>query len=1085
MWIVELALRRPYTVAVMAILMLTMGVLSLTRMIVDIFPTIDIPVVAVVWNYPGLSAEDMERRVVLISERAFSTTVNGISRIESESIPGVGLLKVYFQPEADIGAAIAQISSVTASILRITPPGMTAPNVIQFNASNVPVAQITASSDTLPEEKIFDYGLNFVRVKLFTIPGLSSPAPFGGKGRQINVDIDPQKMAAKGLSPADVVNALSASNVILPAGTARIGDREWSVIMNSSPSAVEQFSQLPIKVVGATPVLMGDVAKISDSFADQTNVVRVNGRRATYMAILKHSDASTLAVVDAAREALPGIKAAAPDGLELKIDFDQSLFVRGAIKSVLREAIISSLLVSIMIGLFLGSWRSMVIVCTSIPLAIFSAIIGLKLTGHTINIMTLGGLALAIGMLVDDATVEVENIHRNRHMGKPLTRAILDGASQIATPAIVATLAICIVFFPVVLLFGPAKFLFTPLALAVVLAMLASYLLSRTLVPTLARMLMVSEPLHADEKARGWTRLTQRLNGWRDRKFEQFQNGYGRILALLLEHRGFTVLTAALVTAASLALSMYVGTDFFPTVDAGLMKLHFRAPAGTRIERTEELVEQVEQKIRAIIPDSERETLNDMIGVPLYYNLAFVQTDNIGPMDADILIALKEDHHPTVEYKERLRKELHESFPDCDFYFQPADIVSQVLNFGLSAPIDIQVEFANTEKAYEVARKVRDALRTVPGTADVHIAQVLDYPTLKLDVDRQRAAQLGLTQRDVANDMLISLSSSALVGPSYFLNPLNNVNYVVVVKTPLDQVRTVHQLMSTPLTPPSASAVLQSAGALSPNIPPQPPAQTLANVAALSAQTTPDQLNHYTVQRVLDVAASVERRDLGSVSTDIQKKIDGLGPLPKGMKITVRGQNEVMVQSFRSLGLGLILAILLVYCLMVVLFQSWLDPFIIMVAVPGALVGILWMLAATHTTLNVESLMGAIMAVGIAVSNSILLVNFANDLRVEQNLDPVAAALEAGKTRLRPVLMTALAMVIGMVPMSLALGEAGEQNAPLGRAVIGGLGMATFVTLFVVPVVYSILRKKPPTLHLLEERYQREKAGAVPEGSVQ
>ncbi len=1082
MWIVELALRRPYTVAVMSILILVMGILSLTRMLVDIFPAIDIPVVAVVWNYPGLPAEDMERRVTLISERAFSTTVNGIARIESQSIPGIGMLKIYFQPDADIGAAIAQISSVTNTILRITPPGMSPPNVIQFNASNVPVAQITASSETLPEEKIFDYGLNFVRVKLFTIPGLSSPAPFGGKMRQVNVDIDPNALSAKGLSPADVVSALQSSNVIIPAGTARIADREYNITMNSSPSVVEQFVNIPIKSQDGRLVTIGDVGKVTDSYADQTNIVHVNGRRATYMAILKHSDASTLAVVDAAREALPGIKAVAPNGLDLKIDFDQSLFVRGAIKSVLREAIISSLLVSLMIGLFLGSWRSVVIVCTSIPLAIFSAIIGLKLTGHSINIMTLGGLALAIGMLVDDATVEVENIHRNRGLHKPLTVAILDGASQIAVPAIVATLAICIVFFPVVLLFGPAKFLFTPLALAVVLAMLASYLLSRTLVPTLARMLMVSEhhgPITAKDGP--WTRFAHSFNERRDRAFERFQEEYGRVLSVFLAHRVFALSVAGGLVVTSFSLIFFVGTDFFPTVDAGLMKLHYRAPSGTRLERTEQMVMEVEKKIHEVIPEEELATINDMIGVPLYYNLAFVQTDNIASMDADILIALKEDHHPTEGYMRKLREVLPGQFPGSTFYFQPADIVSQVLNFGLSAPIDIQVEYPNLEVSAEIARRLRESISTIPGIADAHITQVLDYPTLRLDVDRQRAAQLGLSQRDVANDMLISLSSSSLVAPSYFLNPVNNVNYTVVVKTPLKLVGSVPQLMSTPLTPPSAGALLQLAGAPRTTIVPESPTQTLSNVSSLSPTITANQLSHYTVQRVVDVAANVDGRDLGSVSADIEKKIAALGKLPTGMRINVRGQNEVMNQSFHMLGLGLILAIVLVYCLMVILFQSWLDPFIIMVAVPGALVGILWMLAITHTTLNVESLMGSIMAVGIAVSNSILLVNYANDLRVEKNASPLDAALEAGKTRLRPVLMTALAMIIGMVPMALALGEAGEQNAPLGRAVIGGLGMATIVTLFVVPLVYSVLRRKPPTLHLLEDRFQREKAGAEPE----
>jgi len=1076
MWIVELALRRPYTVAIMCLLILVMGVLSLSRMVVDIFPAIDIPVVIVVWNYPGLPAEDMERRVVLISERAYSTTVNGIERIESQSIPSIGIVKVYFQPGTDIGAAIAQMSAASSTLLRIAPPGMQPPNIIQFNASNVPVAQLTGSSETLPEEKIFDYGLNFIRVRLFTIPGLSSPAPFGGKQRQINVDIDPRALAAKGLTPADVVNALQSSNVIVPAGTARIGDREYTVLMNSSPPSVEQFNAIPVKVIRGAAILLGDVARVSDGFADQTNIVHVNGKRSVYLAILKHADASALAVVDSAREALPGIKAAAPEGLDLRLDFDQSVFVRSAIQSVLHEGVLAAILVSLMIAVFLGSWRSTVIVCTSIPLAIFTSIIGLKLTGYSINLMTLGGLALAIGMLVDDATVEVENIHRNRNMGKPLTVAILDGARQIAVPAIVATLAICIVFFPVVLLYGPAKYLFQPLALAVVLAMLASYLLSRTLVPVLARMLMASEHHGSGGGGGRWNRWTEKMNAARDRAFDRVRNSYGRALGVLLHHPRFTIVIAGAIGLVSLLLVLVVGTDFFPSVDAGLMKLHFRAPPGTRIELTEDVVLQVEKRIRRIIPTEELETINDMIGLPLFYNLAFVQTDNVGAMDAEILISLKEHHHATAQYMRKIREMIDQEFPGSTAYFQPADIISQVLNFGLSSAIDIQIEYPNLVTSYPYARRLRDAIREVPGTTDVHIAQVLDYPTLKLDVDRERAAKLGLTQRDVANNVLISLSSSSLLAPSFFLNPTNNVNYTVVVKTPLVRVDSIPSLLSTPMSGIASSPQTESTTPL--NAGPEAPAQRLSNLVDIYPQATPSQLNHYTVQRVLDVAARVDGRDLGSVASDIQKKIDSLGKLPPGMRIRLRGQNEVMTQSFRSLGLGLILAILLVYCLMVVLYQSWMDPLIIMVAVPGALVGILWMLVATGTTINVESLMGSIMAVGIAVSNSILLVNFANDLRVEKNLSALEAALEAGKTRLRPVLMTALAMILGMLPMAFALGEAGEQNAPLGRAVIGGLLMATVATLFAVPVIYSVLRSKLPTKHLMEERFRQEKAGA-------
>ncbi len=1084
MWIVRLALRRPYTIAVMSLFILFMGILSLSRMIADIFPTIDIPVVVVVWNYNGLSAEDMERRVVLISERAYSTTVNGIERIESESIPGVGLLRVYFQPGTEIGAAISQLSSVSSTVLRILPPGMQAPNIIQFNASNVPVAQLTLSSETMPEQKIFDYALNFIRAQLFTIPGLATPAPFGGKQRQINVDVDPKELAAKGLSAWDIVNTIQESNLIVPAGTARIGKTEYNVELNSSPSAVSGFNQIPVKVVGGAPVLLGDVARVQDAFADQTNIVHVNGKRAAYLVILKHAEASTLRVVQAVRDALPLIRATAPKDLNLKIDFDQSVFVRAAVHGVIREGVLAALLVSLMILLFLGSWRSMLIVCASIPLAIFVSIIGLNLTNNSINIMTLGGLALAIGMLVDDATVEVENIHRNSSMGKPLTIAILDGARQVAVPAIVATLSICIVFFPVVLLYGPAKFLFTPLALAVVLAMLASYLLSRTLVPTMYRKLMGGGNHGSKESAAGRPSILNRIsaayNRRREGAFESFQNAYGRVLEVALAHRVFTLVVALLIVFATLPLIAIVGEDFFPSVDAGMMKLHFRAPVGTRIEETEKLVLQAEDRIRQIIPPRELESLNDMMGIPLFYNLAFVPTENAGSMDAEMLIALKPEHHPTVVYMRQIRAALAHDFPGSKIWFQPADIVTQVLNFGLAAPIDVQVQGTDFGRTYPLARTLRDDLRRIPGVADVHIAQVLNYPTLKVDVDRVRAAQIGLSQRDVANTMLISLSSSTLVAPSFFLNPVNNVNYTVAVKVPLDRMDSVQSLTSTPVTNPAAEALQQPGGLPAPTDLPDLSSETLGSISTVYREAIPNEISHYTVQRVIDVEANVEGRDLGSVVRDIRARIVALGKLPPSIAIKIRGQNEVMEQSFESLGLGLIVAIVLVYFLMVILFQSWIDPFIIMFAVPGAFVGILWMLALTGTTLNVESLMGSIMAVGIAVSNSILLVSFANDIRVERGITALEAALEAGKVRLRPVLMTALAMILGMLPMALVMGEGGEQNAPLGRAVIGGLLVATFVTLLVVPVIYSLLRKGPVTKHLLEEQFLAEERGEQP-----
>ncbi len=1091
MWFVELALRRPFTVAVLSFLLLILGALSLSTMQVDIFPTIDIPVVGVVWNYPGLSAEDMERRVVLIDERSISSTVNGVAKIESQSISGVGILKVYFQPGTDIGSAIAQVTAGGNTALKQMPPGMNPPTILQFNASNVPVAQLTVTSKSMPEEKIYDYGQNFIRIGLFTIPGLSTPSPYGGKARQVSVDIDPILLEARGMSPTDVVTAIQNSNVIIPAGTARIGMTEYDIATNSSPSAVEKFKQIPVKVINGQTVLLGDVATVADGFAEQTNIVRVNGSRATYLAILKKSDASTLAVVQAVKDMIPSIKAAAPEGIDLKLDFDQSEFVKASISGVIREAIISAILVSLLILLFLGSWRSVIIVATSIPLAIMAAIMVLKFTGNSINIMTLGGLSLAIGMLVDGATVAIENIHRNRLVGKHLTVAILDGLQQILIPTVLAILAICIVFFPVVLLTGPGRFLFIPMALFVVVAMLASFGLTITLVPMLSRLLLPGEKHHDDsfihhvgehDKQSGtFGSFIKRLDQRRDRAFHKLQNGYGRLLELVLENRKFILSVAGIILVLTFFLPGIVGTDFFPSTDTGLMKLHMRAPVGTRIEETEKIAEQVEQTIHEVIPAKDLETVNDMIGVPPNsYNLAFITTDNASGMDADFLISLQKEHEPTMKYMKELRKILPTKFPGSSFYFQPADIISQVLNFGLSAPLDVQIEYADLDSAYTYARKLRLALKKIPGTADVHIKQVLNYPTLRVNVDRVRASRMGLSERDVTNSMLISLSSSTLVAPSFFVNPANNVNYNVVVQTPLDKIGSVDNLLRTPIT--SSSPAKQANTSRQAYEEPHAMTQTLGNIVSLTTEVTPNQVNHHTVKRILDVTSNVEGRDLGSVASDIQKSIDSLGKLPPGMNIAVLGQNEVMNDSFKSLGLGIVLAIILVYLLLMILFQSWVDPFITMIAVPGALIGILWMLTVTGTTINVVSLMGSIMTIGIAVSNSILLVNFANDIRVEKNISALAAAIEAGKTRMRPVLMTALAMIIGMIPMSLALGEGGEQNAPLARAVIGGLIVATIVTLFIVPIFYAIFRKKMPSKHIFELRFKREKQGLEYEG---
>jgi multidrug efflux pump subunit AcrB len=1077
--LVRLALRRPYTMAIAGLLIMLMGFLSAQRMVVDIFPNIDIPVVYVAWNYPGLSAEDMERRVVLVSERAYSTTVNGIERIESLSIPGLGILKVYFTQGTDIGGAIAQINAQNNSILRIAPPGITPPNMIRFNASNVPVVQVTLNSKTLPEQQIFDYGLNFLRTRLFTIPGLSIPAPYGGKQRQIIVDVDPARLSSKGLSQMDVVSALQTTNVIVPAGIARIGEREFNVKLNSSPQFVEQFQALPVGVRDSVAVMLGDVANISDSFATQQNVVRINGQRASYMNILKNSDASTIAVVKAIRDTMPEVQATAPEGLELKLDFDQSVFVQGAVDNIIHEAVLSSILVSLMILIFLGSWRNTVIVSLSIPLSIAAGVAGLFLTGQTINLMTLGGLALAIGLLVDNATVTIENIHRNQGLGKPLTVAILDGSNEVIQPLTVATLAICIVFFPVLLLTGPSRFLFIPLAITVVLAMLASYVLSFTVTPALARYLLKDHDDHAPKGIGG------RLSAAFDRGFNRVRDGYGNLLAAVLQRRGFVLGCFGLVVVATGMLAPVIGTDFFPTSDVGILKMHIRAARGMRLEETEKIVARVEDSIRQIIPAKELRTINATIGLPFSLNLAFVPSDNTSGMDAELLISLNHGHRPTVEYQRLLRDKLNAEFPGNLFYFQTADIVSQVLNFGLSAPIDIQIQDSNFARAYASAQRILRAIQKVPGVVDPRIAQVLDFPTIQIDVDRQRAARLGIAQRDVANNMLTSLAGSALVGPTYYLNPQTGVNYIVAVQTPADKINTVQDVMNLPANPAAAN--------INPNIlpttlttVPSSPVTRISDIASMRPTTSMQSINHYTVQRVVDVLANVDSRDLGGAAADIKKIIEEEQKnLPSTVKIFLRGQNEVMETSFKNLGFGLILAILLVYALLVVLFQSWVDPFIIMMAVPGALVGILWTLAMTGTTINVASLMGSIMSVGIAVSNSILVVSFANDLRSrDESLGPIEAVIEAGRTRLRPILMTALAMIIGMVPMALALGEAGEQNAPLGRAVIGGLAFATIATLVLVPVFYTLLRRQPPSLHMLDKRFEAEASGASTGGSA-
>ena len=1057
MWLVRIAMKRPFTIFVLSAVILIAGILSFFRMRLDIFPTIDIPVVNVVWNYPGLSALDMEERIVLIAERAYSTTVNGISRIESESINGTGLIKVYFHQGQSIAGAIAQINAVSETLLRIAPPGTVPPNIIQYNASNVPIAELEIGSKTVSEQKLYDYGLNFIRVRLFTIPGLSTPAPFGGKMRQVMVDINPDRLYGYGLSPNDVVQTLTASNIIVPAGTAKIGDQEVDIMINGSPSTLKGLGELPVRSVQGRIVRLRDVATVHDGYAVQENIVRVNGHRSTYLAIYKHADASTLTVIQRVRKILPLIQKFSPPGINLKLVFDQSVFVKNALLDVLKEAGIGTVLVSLMIYLFLRDLRSSFIVFLSIPLSILSALFFLNLTGQSLNIMTLGGLALAIGMLVDDATVAIENIERNRSLTPEPLRAVWDGANQVAVPAFVGTMAIIIVFFPVILLKGVSQFLYTPLAYAVVFAMLASYVLSRTMVVTLSMM------LHREGASRH-EEPSLFLRG-----FEALKGRYEGILRSAVTRPGRTMGLSGLVIASLLLLLPFVGLDFFPKTDAGLLALHMRAPVGSRIEVTDAYAKEVERTIRSIIPPDEIDSIDVNMGLPVYYNLAFYQTDSIGPGDGDFLISLKKRHHSVFGYEKRIRKTLARKFPELSFWFKPADIISQVLDFGLSAPIDVQVEGRDLEASDRTARHIREIVRNIPGAVDVAIPQVLHYPALFVRTDRDNALQVGMTQNDVATNLLVSLASSSLIAPNYWVNPKNTVNYIVAVQTPTQQIASPAELTHLPLRPAQSSLTNISAAMALPE--PTPTVQYLSNIADLHMGTIPGSISHYTVQRVEDVLVNVQGRSLGSVYRDIRKALAGYTP-PPGTILRFRGQSAEMFDSFQHFGLGLILAALLVYLLLVMNFQSFLDPFIILMSVPAGLSGVALALFATHTTLNVESAMGAIMVVGVATANSILVVTFANDLRGE-GLSAREAAIRGGATRLRPVLMTASAMILGMLPMALGMGSGGEQNAPLGRAVIGGLMVGTVSTLFLVPTLYGVMRGRIPNRFRYDEIFRK------------
>ncbi|MGJ5818129.1 efflux RND transporter permease subunit [Paludibaculum fermentans] len=1051
MWIVKLALRRPYTFIVMSLLIAILGGLSIVTMPTDIFPHINIPVAGVIWSYQGMSPDDMAKRVLTVSERAMTTTVNEIQHIESTAYNGVGLIRVYLQPGANIDLAISQIVAVSQTLLRLLPPGIFPPLIVQYDASSVPILQLGLNSNTLTEQQLYDYGQNFIRTRLATVEGISVPLPYGGKVRTVMVDLDPDALYGKGLSATDVSNALSLQNLILPTGTAKMGTREYLIQLNSSPELVGALNDVPIKTVNGAPIYMRDVAQVRDGYQVQTNIVRSNGARSTLLTILKHGGASTLSVVNDVKALLPKIAATLPLDLKITELFDQSLFVRAAVGGVIREASIAAILTALMILLFLGSWRSTLIVCLSIPLSILTSLIVLGLLGQTINVMTLGGLALAVGILVDDATVEIENVHRNMGIkGKTLARAILDGAQQIALPAFVSTLCICIVFVPVLMLSGAAKFLFTPLAMAVVFAMLTSYLLTRTIVPTLVHYLLPVEMALYQEGQDGATAksagLIWRIHQAFDRWFEKLRHAYHGLLARVLDHRVLAGGAFMAFSLVSLGLAPLIGKDFFPYVDSGQMRLHVRCPTGTRIEEAERIFADVEREIRSVIPPQELNSILDNIGLPNSgINLAFSDSSTVGEGDGEILISLKEKHRPTLQYTRLLRDTLAAKFPASTFYFQAADITSQILNFGLPAPIDIQITGNDAEKNYRIAADLRREIALLPGAVDVFVRQQVDYPTVQVNVDRLRAGEAGLTQRDVANSLLISLSSSGQVAPNQWLNPANGVNYQVAVQTPQIKVDTFDAMKRTPITALSGGSK-----------------QLLDNLAALRRTTSTAIINHYDVQPVLDVYASPDRRDLGAFAADVQRVIDRMRPsLPRGSTIDIRGQIDTMQRSFTRLGIGMVFAIILVYLLMAVNFQSWVDPFIILTALPGALAGMLWMLYLTGTTFSVPSLMGAIMGIGVATANSILLVTFANEERT-QGMDSLQAALSAGFTRIRPVTMTALAMIVGMVPMALGLGEGGEQNAPLGRAVIGALALATPTTLLFVPIMYSWLRHKAP-----------------------
>jgi CzcA family heavy metal efflux pump len=1042
MWIVRIALNRPYTFIVLAIAILFVGPLVILRTPTDIFPNIDIPVVTVVWNYNGMSADELSNRIVSGFERGLTTTVNDIEHIESQTLRGVSVVKVFLHQGTRVEAALPEVTAISQSALRQDPPGTQPPFIITYNASSVPVLQLGLSGTGLSEQQLYDYGVNFIRVQLATVQGASIPNPYGGKQAQVQVDLNPAAMQAKGISPNDVVNAITAQNLILPGGTSKIGGYEYDVRLHGSPSTVEELNDLPIKMAGDSPIYIRDVAHVRNGFPPQTNIIRVNGQRATMMSVIKTGSASTLDIIERIKQELPLIAATLPPELQIRRLLDQSVFVRASISGVIREAVIAACLTAIMILVFLGSWRSTIIIAVSIPLSILASIIVLSSLGETINIMTLGGLALAVGILVDDATVAIENINTHLEAGKELEPAILDGAQQIAIPAFVSTLCICIVFVPMFFLTGVARYLFVPMAEAVVFAMLASYVLSRTLVPTMAKYLLKAHEPHGHGTSRN---IFARLQRALDQGFVRMRNAYRAVLERGLERRGMLVAGFLVFAAASFALVPWVGQDFFPSVDSGQFKLHVRAPTGTRIEETALLCDQVDEAIRDIIPKKQLDSIIDNIGLPYSgLNLSYSNSAPIGPQDADIMVQLTEDHKPTPGYVHDLRLELNRRFPGVQFTFIPADIVSQILSFGLPAPIDIQIVGRNFEANRRFASTLTQKMLHVPGIVDLRVHQVANEPALEVDVDRTRAAQIGLTERDVSNNLLVSLSGSSQTSPTFWLNPLTGVSYAITTQTPQYQMNSLQDLQTIPVASPTNSIA----------------SPMLETVADVHRESGPAVVSHYNAQPVIDIFGSVQGRDLGGVAAEITPIIEAAKKdLPRGSQIVVRGTIDTMRTSFFGLLVGLALAIVLVYLLIVVNFQSWLDPFIIISALPAALAGIVWMLFVTNTTISVPALTGAIMCMGVATANSILVVSFAKD-QLAQGRSALEAAIDAGFGRFRPVLMTALAMIIGMVPMALGFGEGGEQNAPLGRAVIGGLTFATIATLFFVPAVFALLHRR-------------------------